>query len=417
LKDIIIIGGGIAGLSAAIFAKGTDGLARVTVISEENDNPYRRSCLPHIIDGTSKFEDLVMFSGDSLSGINFLKDRKVLEVDISSKNITVKKDGEPKKEVTYDSLIFSTGAKNTFPSIYGIKSKSVCALRTFDEAVRISKAGGNVTVVGAGFISLMITEALQRKGVKVIQVVRSRILRAVVEPEISTYIHKKMMGYRVKIIIGAVPEEIIEKNGKTILRTSKGDIESSTIIFSTGVAPDIELAKNAGIEIGLKGIKTDEKMCTSASDVYAAGDCAEVVDAITKKKTYIPLASVAAKGGKIAGINAAGGKEVTGEFLRMQNEMVFGINIVTIGYTEDSARAFVDSGSKKLNLNGAYVVTDSKDRVIGASCLYTKVSSPYINMLYDSMKKERTFTELKDIIPDSSQKIGELMKKGAEGAV
>jgi len=209
---------------------------------------------------------------------------------------------------------------------------------------------------------------------------------------------------------GATPEEIVERNGKTYLNTSKGDVESSMIIFSTGVTPNIELAKNAGIKIGRRGIETDEQMRTSLSNVYAAGDCAEVVEAITKKMAYIPLASIAAKGGKIAGMNAAGGEE-RGDFMRMQNEEIFGINIVTMGYTEDDAREVVDKRAKKMRLNGAYVITDGEDRVIGASCLYTRISSPYINALYDTIKEGKSFAELQNLFGDPSKKIDELMRE------
>jgi len=409
MKDIVIIGGGVAGLTAAIAAKDRDDEAKVTVISEEKISSYRRASLPGIIDGTSKFQDITVLSGE-LNGITLLKGAKVLNVDVSAGNVAVKEDGGAEKTLTYDSLILSTGANPALPSINGIESKSVCALRTFDDAVRISEAKRNVTVVGAGFIALMIAEALIRRGIKVNLIVRSRILRGIVEPEISEYVERKMIDYGVNVMTGATPEEIVERNGKTYLNTSKGDVESSMIIFSTGVTPNIELAKNAGIKIGRRGIETDEQMRTSLSNVYAAGDCAEVVEAITKKMAYIPLASIAAKGGKIAGMNAAGGEE-RGDFMRMQNEEIFDINIVTMGYTEDDAREVVDKRAKKMRLNGAYVITDGEDRVIGASCLYTRISSPYINALYDTIKEGKSFAELQNLFGDPSKKIDELMRE------
>lgn len=411
MRKIVIIGGGIAGLNAATSAKETDQRAKITVISDEKLDPYRKTSLTKIIGGGS-LNDIALFSEGKLRDITILKNSNVIEIDTDDRNVFLMEDGGIKKTIRFNSLIFSTGAITKFPSIDSVNYDSVCALDRYYDALKISKVNGNVTVIGAGFTSLMITDALIKKGIKVNLIIRSRALREIVEPEISRYIQKKMIDHGVNLLVGAIPKSVLRKNGKTYLLTSKGDLETSMIIFCTGVSPNIELAKKTGIKIGDRGIKTDEKMRTSIPYVYAAGDCAEVVDAITKKGAYIPIGSIAAKGGRIAGINAAGG-DVTGDFFRIENQEIFGTHIVTMGYTEENAKKQIDGEVKKIKLNGAYVITDSNDKVIGTSCLYTRVASPYISSLFNAIKEEKTSSELSEMFSGFPKKINEIMGKGA----
>jgi len=396
--NVVIIGGGVGGLHAAITAKAQG--ADVTVITNETKGTYRRSGLPDIVAGYATIESITVPYGKETEGIEFLRGETATEIDIIDQTVALKSG----KKVRYDSLILATGSRASMPNIDGVDSPYVCTLKSADDLPKLLDVKNSAVVVGAGFVALMTAEGYVKRRVKTTLMVRSRILRAAIEPEIADIIETKLREHGIDVVKGVEPEHII---GNRVV-TEKGELEASRIVLATGITLNTELAKKVGLKVDRAGIIVDDHMRTSVSNVYACGDCAAVVDAITGRNINIPLGSMAVKGAKVAGANAVGGSESI-RFVRMQNEELFGLNINSIGYTLDEAKAF-DPNARRVELKGAYVVVDGSNRVVGASWLFSEFYSHFGNILYSSVGKSLSYVE--ELFEHPELKIPELNKGG-----
>jgi NADPH-dependent 2,4-dienoyl-CoA reductase/sulfur reductase-like enzyme len=394
---VVVIGGGVGGLHAAIAAraKGAD----VTVITDDTKGTYRRSGLPDIVAGYATLENITVPYGKETEGIEFVRGETATDVDIVSQAVSLKSG----RRLGYDSLILATGSRASAPSIDGTDSPYVCTLKSAGDLPRLLDVKDSAIVVGAGFVALMTAEGYVKRRVKTTLMVRSRILRATVEPEIADVIEAKLREHGISVVKGVEPDRVV---GNRVV-TEAGEFEASKIVLATGITLNTELAKKAGLKVDKAGIVVDERMRTSVSNIYACGDCAAVVDGITGRNINIPLGSMAVKGAKVAGANAAGGSESI-RFIRMQNEELLGLNINSIGYTLDAAQVF-DPKARRIELNGAYVVVDSNDRVVGASWLFSEFYAHYGNILYDSVGKPLSYVE--ELFEHPELKIPELNRE------
>jgi len=393
---VVVIGGGVGGLHAAIAARERG--AEVTLITDDTKGTYRRSGLPDIVAGYATLENITVPYGKETEGIEFLRGETVTDIDIVSQSVSLRSGGK----VKYDSLIFATGSRASMPDIEGKDSSNVCTLKSAEDIPKLLDVKGSAIVVGAGFVALMTAEGYAKRRVKTTLMVRSRILRATVEPEIADAIEAKLREHGINIVKGIEPERIV---GDRVIAGGK-EFEASKIVLATGITLNTELAKKAGLKVDRTGIIVDEHMRTSVSNIYACGDCAAVVDDITGRNINIPLGSMAVKGAKVAGANAAGGSESV-RFIRMQNEELLGLNINSIGYTLDAAKTF-DPNARRVNLKGAYVVVDSSNRVVGANWLFSEFYAHYGNILYDSIGKPLSYVE--ELFAHPELKIPELNK-------
>jgi NADPH-dependent 2,4-dienoyl-CoA reductase/sulfur reductase-like enzyme len=121
---------------------------------------------------------------------------------------------------------------------------------------------------------------------------------------------------------------------------SVADLDTDMVVISAGFKPNVEIAAAAGIDLGRTGaIRTDDRMETSLRGVFAAGDCAEVQHLVTGRPTYIPLGTTANKCGRVAGANAAGGRERFGGIVGTSIVGIFGMAFATTGLSVNHARA------------------------------------------------------------------------------
>jgi NADPH-dependent 2,4-dienoyl-CoA reductase/sulfur reductase-like enzyme len=195
-------------------------------------------------------------------------------------------------------------------------------------------------------------------------------------------------------------EEISEIGGKDAVEyvVFKGEkIPTELVILGTGVWPHVTLAESAGIKLAESGaIAVDNYMRTSASDVYAAGDCAEVPDFGTGRFSYSAVGSTGALAGAIAGVNAAGGNRKTEGFLRAQADEILGLQVYSMGHTTTTAKdvdldvkvhdlptpAEVESVCDEVQ---AKLLTDAKDRIVGAQAVAHRHGSQYAWQLYQAV--------------------------------
>jgi NADPH-dependent 2,4-dienoyl-CoA reductase/sulfur reductase-like enzyme len=404
VKKIVVIGGNAAGMMAAISAAKQDPSAEVTVVTGDRI-PYRRPAIPALIAGyITEPVGAKIFSPQTLAQYNvkLICPAEATNIDPKNKVISILSKGKEEK-LPYDAAVLAAGASPLIPRIPGYDKKGVCTFTTYEAAAEIIEATKNVdsaVVIGAGFIALEIAEALMHKGLDVYFNVRSRILRKLLEPEVSDFLTKKFEWQGLKMLTG---EEISEIGGTNHVEyvLHKGEkIATSLVVIGTGVKPNVALAEKCGIELGQTGaIKVDNFLQTSVSEIYAAGDCAESPDLGTGRFVYSPVGSIGASAGRIAGANAAGAMEKTKGFLRSQADQILGLQIFSIGHSTTTAKelglkvkvhdlstpqsAMKNKGADSFDV--AKILTEPTDRIVGAQLIARKHGSQFAWQLYKAV--------------------------------
>ena len=349
-KNIIIIGCGAGGGTAAQFVRKTDRKANITVFEKGPFTQYSKCGLPYAISGRiPNSPDLIEFSEEwfKKAKIELFLNTNVETIDTNKKIIYAKK-GKDIIEKTYDKLIITTGAKPFIPTIENIKSENkpvngVFTLRTINDAENISnfiKKGDSAVIVGAGFIGLELAESFKEKGLKVtvIEALES-ILPRIFDSDMSTLIEKELSD-NIQIITNHLVTKIETQNNKVsnvVIKNNKTNseakIKTDILVIGAGCRAETTLAKNAGCLIGkCGGIVVNNKSETSVKNVYAAGDCTEFIDFISKKEVPVGLGSIAVRQAIAAGVNAAGGEyNLPDGVLQTCTSTFFGLEVAAVG--------------------------------------------------------------------------------------
>jgi len=323
----VIIGGVAAGTSAASKAKRIDPNADVKIIQEESVVSYAACGIPYVIEGViNNFEELIERPPDvfkSKYDIDVIVNTRAHKIDSFRKQVHATHLQSGKETIfDYDFLVVAIGARAVIPNIKGVNQKGVFFIRNYSDGVKINDSTRtrdvhSSIIAGAGLIGLEMVEAFKKRGqtgrgdmdVTVVEMA-DHILPSLLDKNMAKIVEKKLEANGVKIILGERVEEILGRDGqiKGIRTSAKRDIDSDFIVLGTGVRPNSEIARDAGVELGYaNAIKVDEYMRTNIPDIFAAGDCATARNYITNKDTYIPLGTTANKQGRVAGDNVAGG--------------------------------------------------------------------------------------------------------------
>jgi len=356
-KDIIIVGCGAGGGTAAQFARKTDRKTSITVFEKGKYPQYSKCGLPYAISGRiPNVMDLIEFSEDwfKKSRIDLLLEATVEKIDPAKKIVYARKNNKI-IEKSYGSLIICTGAKPSIPPIKNLfigdkLVDGVFTLRTIDDVeslIPYVKKGRQVVIVGAGLIGMEMADNLHECGMRVTIVealqnilpnnLDEDMSKTVLEglpDDISVFTNHLMTS--VEHDSGRIKKVIIKNNETGEEKTINADL----LIISTGIKPETKLAEDIGCELGVTGrIKVNNKSETSIKNIYAVGDCTEFVDFITKKPVPVGLGSIVVRQGIAAGINAAGGEySLPQGVLQTATSDFFGMEIGTVGPTPASMR-------------------------------------------------------------------------------
>ncbi|HYY92796.1 MAG TPA: FAD-dependent oxidoreductase, partial [Candidatus Dormibacteraeota bacterium] len=161
------------------------------------------------------------------------------------------------------------------------------------------------------------------------------ILPVILDPDMASIIRDEGEEHGVEYHLQSTLEEILGHGGRvTGVRISGRTYEADAVVVAVRVKPNTELAKSAGILLGESGgIRTDERMATSAKNVFAAGDCIETFDRITRRHVFFQLATTAVRQSMVAGINAAGGDARYPGSTGVTTVKLFGLEVATVGPT------------------------------------------------------------------------------------
>ena len=347
---VVIVGGVAGGATAAARIRRLDEQAEVIVFERSGYISYANCGLPYYIGGVIEDpEDLTLQTPESFwkrFRIQMKVRHEVTAIHPDRKTVSVRnlETGEDFEEA-YDQLLLSPGAKPVWPELPGMGSERLFTLRTVEDTFRIKEfinqnRPKSAVMVGGGFIGLEMAENLRQLGMEVTIVQRSRQLMNPFDPDMAAFIHNEVRKHGVKLMLGHSLEGFREKNsGLEVLLRDGVSVSADMVILAIGVTPESTLAKKAGLALGIKGsILVNDRMQTSAPDIYAVGDAVQVKHFVTGADSLIPLAGPANKQGRIAADNICGGDS---RYLGSQGSSVikvFDMTAATTGINEGSAK-------------------------------------------------------------------------------
>lgn len=298
----LIVGGGIAALSAAGAIRKRNDLATITILSEEAVKPYYRPALSDYLSEDLQDKKFYVYEEEwyQENRVEVKTSCRVAALDTKAREVEL----ENGDKMAYSKLIIATGARSHVPPFPGIEQQGVYTLRNLQDAEFLKKAiqgAKQAVVIGGGILGLEAVWEMISQGVEVSVVEQSkRLMPRQLDEAASLRVQKLMTDRGVKLYLGVGTEEISGDGQASGIKLNNGQwLPADLVLLSTGVKPNLELAQAAGINID-RGIVVDTGMRTSASDVYAAGDVAQVGDRL------IGLWSVSTDMGNVAGANAAG---------------------------------------------------------------------------------------------------------------
>lgn len=316
---VVIVGGVAGGATAAARIRRLDEQAEIIVFERSGFISYANCGLPYYIgDIITDQEDLTLQTPQSFYSrfqVKMKVHHEVVAIHPEKKTVSVKnlETGEEFEE-SYDKLILSPGAKPTQPEIPGTGIDKIFTLRTVEDTLRIKEyinknQPKSAVLAGGGFISLELAENLRELGLEVTIVQRPKQLMNPFDSDMAAFIHNEMRRHGIKLALGHTVEGFEEKDGGiTVLLKGEEPIHADMAVLAIGVTPDTHLAKEAGLELGIKGsIVVNSRMETSVSDIYAVGDAVQVKHYVTGQDALISLAGPANKQGRIVADNICGG--------------------------------------------------------------------------------------------------------------
>ena len=316
---VVIVGGVAGGATAAARIRRLDEQAEIVGFERSGYISYANCGLPYYIGGIiTDPEELTLQTPESFYSrfrVDMRVRHEVIAIHPDRKTVSVRKleTGEEFEEC-YDKLLLSPGAKPTQPRLPGIGLDRLFTLRTVEDTFRIkayldTHHPRSAVLAGGGFIGLELAENLRELGMDVTIVQRPKQLMNPFDPDMAAFIHGQMRKHGVKLALGHTVEGFRESEaGVEVLLKDEESLHTDMVILAIGVTPDTGLAKDAGLELGIKGsILVNERMETSIPDIYAVGDAVQVKHSVTGQDALISLAGPANKQGRIAADNICGG--------------------------------------------------------------------------------------------------------------
>jgi NADPH-dependent 2,4-dienoyl-CoA reductase/sulfur reductase-like enzyme len=346
-ERLIVIGGVAAGMSAAAKAKRTQRDLEVLVCEKSSFISYAACGMPYFLAGDiPDYRELIVRTPEQMikQGVDVRLRHEVMALNPGARTVAVRDlDRGRDLSLAYDNLVIATGARPVWPPLEGSGLDGVFALRSLESGLAVHRflaehKPKKAIVVGGGYIGIEMAETFRRLGLQVTMAIRSgEVLRATVDDDVRELVNAELGRHGVQVIED-VPVAFEGDRKLAALVTAGGRLPCDIALLGMGAMPNVELARAAGVLLGLTGaIATEPSMRTNLPGVFAAGDCAEALHLVTGQPAYVPLGSTANKQGRIAGENAAGGQAVFGGIVGTMVLRCFDLTVATTGLTAAAA--------------------------------------------------------------------------------
>jgi nitrite reductase (NADH) large subunit len=390
--NIVIVGNGVAGVTAARIIKEKNPETRVSIYTDESYHYYPRPRLYEVLSGEAKPREVYMFSEEwyEKKGIMVQLNEKALSIDIDRKELLL----EGGSRIKYYKLLLANGGHSFVPPIKGVEKTGVFTLRTIKDALNIkefTKKTKKVIIIGGGLLGLEFASSLKKLGqqVRVVELF-PRLLPKQLDPDGATILKNRIASRGIDIVLGAKTVEILGKETVSGILLDRGEtISGDLVLISAGMRSNTELALEAGIKVN-RGIVVDRNLRTSADDVYAVGDAAEF-----EGRVYgiIPAALEQAS---IAAANMLGAEDnIYAGTVPSNTLKVVDVELTSIGLVnpEESRYEEIKKTDKKKGVYKKLVL--DKGKIVGAILLGDKKGFTSIKKL---IAQETDITKYKDSI-------------------
>lgn len=348
---VVIVGGVAGGATAAARIRRLDEAAEIVVYERSGYISYANCGLPYYIGGTiADAEELTLQTPESFYSrfrVDMRVHHEVTAIHPERKTVVVKNLETGKEfEEGYDKLLLSPGAKPVKPNFSGLESAKLFTLRTVEDTLRIREYidrnhPKSAVIAGGGFIGLEVAENLRDLGMDVTIVQSQKQLMAPFDEDMAAFIHAEVRKHGVRLVLGHRVEGFRElQGGMDVLLKDSIPLHADIVILAIGVIPDTSLAKDAGIQLGIKeSIVVNDRMETSVPDIYAVGDAVQIRNFVTGADALISLAGPANKQGRIAADNICGGDSHYRGGQGSSVIKIFDLTAASTGINERTAKA------------------------------------------------------------------------------
>ena len=421
MKRILIVGGVAGGASAAAKLRRNSEEDQIIMFEKGPHVSFSNCALPYHLSGTIESPNrLVLMSPEKFKAQYNIEARvnsEVVSIDREKKEIEVKNllTGDIYRE-KYDKLILSPGAKPIVPNIPGIENVNVFTIRNVVDIDKLNRfieeiEVKDVAVIGGGYIGVEAAENLIEGGYNVSLIEATPQILKPFDYDMVQILHKEMLDHGVNLI---VEDKVMSFEKDKVVLTSGKKIDAKAVVMAIGVTPEVELAKNAGLEIGETGaIKVNSNYRTNDEDIYAVGDAIEVYNALTAMNTKLSLAGPAQKAARTVAEHINGKTTANKGYIGSSAIKVFDYNAASTGLNE----ALIEVLGMKINYDVVRIIPSDKvgimpgsapmhfklifevptGRVLGAQAIGKGEAIKRIDVIATAIKFGATVEDLKDL--------------------
>ncbi|WP_327400634.1 FAD-dependent oxidoreductase [Streptomyces sp. NBC_01288] len=321
-ERLVVIGGDAAGMSAASQARRLKGPDELEIVAFERGHftSYSACGIPYWVGGdVSAPEELIARTPEEHRerDIDLRMRTEVVELDVAGGRVRARDvDSGAESWTSYDKLVIGTGARPIRPDMPGVDAPGVHGVQTLDDGQALLDSlartrGRRAVVVGAGYIGVEMAEAFVNRGYDVTVVNRGKEPMSTLDPDMGRLVHKAMEGLGITMVDDAHVTELLTGDDGRVRAVVTEDAEypADVVVLGIGVRPETSLAKAAGLPVGQHdGLLTDMAMRVRGHEnIWAGGDCVEVLDLVSGQERHIALGTHANKHGQVIGTNVGGG--------------------------------------------------------------------------------------------------------------
>ncbi|MFG2498123.1 FAD-dependent oxidoreductase [Streptomyces sp. NPDC048441] len=353
-ERLVVIGGDAAGMSAASQARRLKGPEKLEIVAFERGHftSYSACGIPYWVGGdVPSRDDLIARTPEEhrARDIDLRMRTEVTEIDVEGGRVRTR-DLESGAEAwtAYDKLVIGTGARPVRPSLPGIDAPGVHGVQTLDDGQALLDTlartpGRRAVVIGAGYIGVEMAEALIQRRYEVTVVNRGKEPMSTLDPDMGRLVHDAMSGMGIEMVNGAEVTKILTGDDGRVRAVATEDAEypADVVVLGIGVRPETELARAAGLPLGEHGgLLTDLAMRVRGhDDIWAGGDCVEVLDLVSGRERHIALGTHANKHGQVIGSNVGGSYATFPGVVGTAVSKVCDLEIARTGLREKDAKA------------------------------------------------------------------------------
>ncbi|WP_040984635.1 CoA-disulfide reductase [Oceanobacillus jeddahense] len=417
VNKIVIVGGVGGGATVAAQIRRNDPDSEIHIIERYGYISFANCGMPYYLGGEITDRKRVIYSENDFAekyNISIETYAEVTHIEREKKTVFFEKNNKP-YEIDYDTLILSPGARAIKPDLIGISSNTF-TLRTIEDMDQIEtfisdEHPKTAAIIGGGFIGLEMLENLHKRGIHCSLVDHSAHVMKRLDPDMASHVDAHIKEKGVDLYLND-KLETYSNNGTTLHLQSGKTIQADMTLMAIGITPNIELAENAGLELGETGaIKVNEVMQTNDPAIYALGDAVEEVDFITKKTAHVALAWPAHRQAFVIASHLNGEKIQRDGILGSSIFRLFDLTVAITGQNSSAldelnipfeavmssgySHAGYYPGSEKLWMK--IVFDPNSGRLLGGSVIGAKGADKRMAVLATAIKGKLTVDDLTDL--------------------